>query len=369
MHIRSLILAFIIPFYLGAQSYVETTVCFEQGGIFKDQTLKEIASNLQFAPSRSGGGVETVLTLTGEPFGDEKGKVQFSNSSGTLFYVLESSIVSWSSSQVKVYVPAQAGTGKVAVERADGTLFESSASLFVPYTNSNFNYDTDGDGIYEYKRTRHVNENKVLYYIQGQFSSSQLNIIEQSIEHISCNSGKEIDLLPYSGEHVTGDGISTLSIVDGPGLARTSAVWTWCTETLNFIRAEGDIGFDPGGLSFKVMVHEGLHWLGMGHVRQSSSILYPTTSGGNVMSPDDIEGSVVYTTFSNQSGDYCGTHTQYDKCSTLSVRKVALGRLAKETYYDMYGRGFSDLKSLPVGVYVKVSEYERGIEAKKILKD
>ncbi len=110
-----------------------------------NSTLAPIISN--FSPSRVNAGAlldptNNVLTINGSGFGTASGDaaVLFSHAdfpSGSQFAVIDYTsplVISWSSTQIKVRVPTQAGTGPVRVVDNIGNFVNSSTNLQVIYS-------------------------------------------------------------------------------------------------------------------------------------------------------------------------------------------------------------------------------------------
>lgn len=90
-----------------------------------------------FSPTTITAGNQKVLTISGSGFGSDYGSVGFANAdkggSSTNIYSDSIYIVSWSDTEVKVYVPQAAGTGKVQVITAANNTYTSTADLTVSY--------------------------------------------------------------------------------------------------------------------------------------------------------------------------------------------------------------------------------------------
>ena len=104
-----------------------------------------------FSPSEITAGNDAVLTIAGNGFGNTNGEVLFKDSNqGGLATVnaLNSAIVSWSDTEIKVKVPGDAGTGPFQVKPATGGTFVQ-AGLIITHayasvrTNSNVDEETE----------------------------------------------------------------------------------------------------------------------------------------------------------------------------------------------------------------------------------
>lgn len=107
-------------------------------------TLKKTVTS--FSPSTVIAGNRTVLTITGSGFGSSQGKVTFANGNDGGKTLLEISdaryFTKWSDKEVKVYVPRQAGTGKISVIDGGGSSHQSSSSLTITYSLLEFETTT-----------------------------------------------------------------------------------------------------------------------------------------------------------------------------------------------------------------------------------
>lgn len=113
-----------------------------------------------FAPSTLTAGTGTMLTIDGLNFGTVQGGsvVRFRNADdggATQIVPLATEYVSWSANQIKVMVPAGAGTGTFEVFTG-GSAF-SATPLTVSYAHLNVQFDP-GSGLEAYE-TDHINDN------------------------------------------------------------------------------------------------------------------------------------------------------------------------------------------------------------------
>lgn len=336
-------LLFLISFIgFSQEPYEEIVVCFTNESDVSQEKLTETSSTMLFSPTSIGAGIDETITLYNDVFGNEKGSIQFSTSTGAFFTILETAIVSWSNNEIKAKVPSQANTGKIKIIRSDGTEIISSSNLYVKFSNYNFSCDSNNDKKYEYCRTRHIEESIVLYYNPSQFSQNDIDYMqEKGIEYWKCETGIDWQLLPTNTSPIsTKDGISMVIRGDSPGGAHMAVYWEYCEISKNYIFIEGDIVFDE---QFKdAIVHEFGHRRGLGHTRNSNSCMKNT--GGNTMSPDDREGGIAYTRFSNNNSE-CGTSTNFSNCSTLSVESFVIDRKqAHKTIIDYTGRIIAKLE-------------------------
>ncbi len=118
------------------------------------------ASITSFTPTTVTAGTGTTITITGSSFGATQGSgtVRFRNADdggATFITPLPSQYISWSSTQIVVEVPQNAGTGVIQV--VQGQTFTSSQTLTVSYAHLNVDFDP-GSGTIAYG-TDHINDN------------------------------------------------------------------------------------------------------------------------------------------------------------------------------------------------------------------
>src|SRR5688572_8360351 len=113
-----------------------------------------------FSPTTITAGTGSVLTINGSGFGATQGSgtVRFRNADdggATVVTPLASQYVSWSSTQIQVRVPQNAGTGTIQV--VQGPTFTSATPLTVTFAHLNVDFDP-GSGTEAYGPD-HVNDN------------------------------------------------------------------------------------------------------------------------------------------------------------------------------------------------------------------
>ncbi len=112
-----------------------------------------------FTPTSISAGAKSILTINGSGFGatQSTGKVEFRNADNggvTLDIAPHSTeYISWSDTQIQVYVPSIAGTGEIRVTGADGTSATSGGTLTITY---NYTNTTNSGVVYQ---PDHVNRN------------------------------------------------------------------------------------------------------------------------------------------------------------------------------------------------------------------
>lgn len=105
-----------------------------------------------FSPKVASAGTGSVLTINGTGFGATRGDgfVEFKNADDggqTYIKLLPSDYISWSDTQIKVYVPgtsqegSPAGTGLIRVTANGGEKYTSAEQIVIPFVYSNVEYD------------------------------------------------------------------------------------------------------------------------------------------------------------------------------------------------------------------------------------
>lgn len=92
-------------------------------------------------------GTKDLLTITGSGFGTVQGRVQFKNADdggATFIDALDSDVVSWSDTQIQVYVPGDAGTGSVRVRDNSG-VNSPEAPITITFAEINVDFDADDE--------------------------------------------------------------------------------------------------------------------------------------------------------------------------------------------------------------------------------
>lgn len=113
-----------------------------------------------FSPTTTTAGTGSTITITGSSFGAVQGSgtVRFLNADdggATRILPLASQYVSWSSTQIVVEVPQNAGTGTIQV--VQGSTFTSAQTLTISYAHLNVDFDP-GTGTEAYGPD-HINDN------------------------------------------------------------------------------------------------------------------------------------------------------------------------------------------------------------------
>ena len=110
-------------------------------------------------------GNKSVLTINGSGFGSTMGTVRFQDADAGGFLTinaLETQIISWTDTTIKVEVPGRAGTGNVQVETSTVTTVQSSSTLTISFALSvvQFAHPNFANGKKVEYRVHHVGQAK-----------------------------------------------------------------------------------------------------------------------------------------------------------------------------------------------------------------
>jgi hypothetical protein len=113
-----------------------------------------------FSPASAPAGAQEILTITGTGFGATQGSqgVFFYKHSqpGALSRLPTSQFISWTDTQIELYVPYYAGTGRFAIGYVSSHVY-SSTDLIIPYSETNVANPPSGSNAIYYQ-TRHVRD-------------------------------------------------------------------------------------------------------------------------------------------------------------------------------------------------------------------
>ncbi len=266
-----------------------------------------------FAPSTLTAGTGTMLTIDGLNFGTVQGGsvVRFTNADdggATQITPLATEYVSWSATQIKVLVPAQAGTGRFEVFSV-GSAF-SATPLTVSYAHLNVQFDP-GAGLEAYE-TDHIDDNGSGGYtwrmntgFDGD-ASARASFV-RAFDTWRCNTGVNWSIgATTSINDAISDGTNIICYDNAAPLPSgvlgvCYSYWSGCASgpTIIWYVGELDIIFDdgsniapltweygpalPSGSEYDfetVAVHELGHGHQLGHVISNGAIMHYTISNG-----------------------------------------------------------------------------------------
>ncbi|HLG02571.1 MAG TPA: PKD domain-containing protein, partial [Bacteroidia bacterium] len=284
------------------------------------------ASITGFSPSTVTAGTETTITITGSGFGSSQGSgtVGFKNADdGGATYItpLASQYVSWTSTQIVVEVPDNAGTGTIQVTQ--GTTSTSASSLTVSYAHLNVEFDPGtGDEAYQ---TDHVNDNGSGGYTWRMNTAFAANTAAnasfmRAFDTWRCGTGVDWTIgTTTSIDDAVSDGTNIICFDDAAPLSAgilgvCYSYWSGCASgpTIVWYVNELDIIFDdgsnispltwefgtalPSGSEYDfetVAVHELGHGHQLGHVIAPGAIMHYAISNGaanRALGTDDLAG-------------------------------------------------------------------------------
>lgn len=267
-----------------------------------------------FSPTTISAGSGSLLTITGTEFGTTIGSVLFKNADnggGTFFAAANSQIVSWATNQIVVKVPADAGTGQIAVV-VNGTPIYSSGILTVKFSV------LDGLTSSGLEPIRIVNDNGAGGYTFQMETSFNANTpakdsFKRALDSWKCKTNINWVIGPTTAVNtVATDDINVIKFggtgeIEAGTLGYTLSSWRKCNDGKWELR-DADIVFNtkdytwnygsgaptPGQFDFEtVALHELGHAHSLGHVINPVDPMHYSIGSGytnRVLSDIDIEG-------------------------------------------------------------------------------
>ncbi len=215
------------PFYekISAVTQDDYTVLKAQKALKQSNSAKRsvrVPTGISFTPTTITAGTQSVLTIRGSGFGANKGAVGFRNADdgGASFEnALSSEILSWTDTEIRVHVTANAGTGTVRVITTAGARAESSAILNVSY--SQLNVSTDGEAFV----LQHVDDNGLGGYTfeltPGLFNDTDVpgarQAFSRALNRWTCETLVNWGISNQPSQDVTRQGAGNVVAFDGGG--------------------------------------------------------------------------------------------------------------------------------------------------------
>lgn len=323
----------------------------------ENRAAPQIAS---ISPVQVTAGTQTVITITGQNFGQEQGNgyVAFRNADngGQSFVSLAQGphYLSWSDTEIQLYVPsatlynqAVAGTGTIRVVTGSGNSIESVQNLSVRYAKSEVIYSS------QLSSTLLVGNQSGGYVFTPNANlvttSGGTELAHDVLEKWACNTGVNFrlaDEVVNSSEYAYDDvnllGLSAPGQLPGYMLGRTVTTFSGCggSNGLQWNLVEIDIllnsdiawwtGEDhpmPGTFDMETaLLHEVGHAHLLQHNNNQASPMYFQLTDGDMRRDfhpvSDVEGGDYIATISSNAESVCGedNHQVYDFSScNLSV--------------------------------------------------
>ncbi|XMO87672.1 T9SS type A sorting domain-containing protein [Algibacter sp. AS12] len=157
-----------------------------------------VPGGISFPSTPVTAGTKTELVITGSGFGTDLGKVGFrdADEGGAVFTdALDSEIISWSDSEIRVHVPSFAGTGNIRVTDSGGASSVSAGNLTVTYATSNALFEISGEN--QAFEVQHYNNNGLGGYTWSFFTDFFQDMVhpgakasyERALESWRCETG------------------------------------------------------------------------------------------------------------------------------------------------------------------------------------
>ncbi|OEK09319.1 hypothetical protein A8C32_11385 [Flavivirga aquatica] len=273
---------------------------------------------ITFSPTTSTGGTKSVLTINGTGFGATKGRVGFSNADdggATFVFALDTQVLTWSNTRITVEIPSSAGTGNILVENADTTTGQSTSDLTITYSESNAEFDPDGNGplgLYAYP-IRHINSNGSGGYTfqmqTGFFNNSEFQgakaafekvldqwrcetkvnwIVAGSATGIDIAAADDVSVVKFDNNNVPSDNLpagvlgQTFSRVSGCGISGMPATWNAHVTEIDIVFDSAiDWFFGTGLPDFVQYDFESVALHELGHAHQLSHVIDDSSQADN----------------------------------------------------------------------------------------
>jgi Calx-beta domain/Matrixin/IPT/TIG domain len=305
-----------------------------------------IAAISGFSPTSATAGTLTVLTITGTSFGSTQGSsyVQFKNADngGTGWTTpLSGDYISWSDTQIQIYVPYGAGTGQIRV--VTGTTSTSTGSLTVPYNITNVNYNNTN---HEFPKLYSDNgSGGYTFSFFTDFSgTSAATYFTRAMADWNCNSGVNfrINASTTTIDVAANDGTNVVRFDNGSELSagvlgQATVRSTGCTTTSWYV-SETDMVFDDGtnwyyGTGtpsatqydfYSVALHEMGHAHLQGHTINSGTMMHysigtATTARSFSATQETAGGAYVMTQSTGSSNCFTTAMSSWSACTTPTV--------------------------------------------------
>ncbi|GLB48717.1 hypothetical protein Y10_10850 [Neptunitalea sp. Y10] len=307
----------------------------------------------QLQPLNVTAGTATVITINGTGFGNTQGFVKFkdSNTGGlTTYTALDSQILSWSNTEIKVEVPAFAGSGLVQIQTSSGSSMNSLDALDIVYAETNVISDAVNPGDLVSYPNQHISVDNggYLFQLNSSFASNSeaFNSFKDALEAWTCGTQMNWKLGVTTNLNTTAtDGISLVRFDNGNELpvgilGRCTVRSSGCFSGsgIDWYVTEMDLRFDdatnwnfsqnnPSLSEFdfeSIALHELGHGRLLNHVIDTQEVMHYAITQGEVnrtLSVYDIDGGVDIHLRSTLGG-YCSQEAMMDKACINNVTSV-----------------------------------------------
>jgi len=273
-----------------------------QPSVSREQTNQKQAAHAitSFSPQTINAGTGEPLTIRGTGFGNTRGnsRVGFANANSSNAYTMmqeASQYVSWSDTEIVVYLPEYAGTGKIHVE-VDSIRQTSATSLTVPYAVQSI----ISSGILRKVFLSGVNDSKgYLFLFNENMSTPAKEAFQRALTTWRCNSSVNFEISSATTTLGVGgrDNKNIVSFDDDEPLpsgvlGRTSLFFSGCGGNWSVI--ELDLIFSTrytwnfttnttfSGSDFEsVSLHELGHAHCLNHVIDGTDVMHYAIASGN----------------------------------------------------------------------------------------
>lgn len=278
-------------------------------------TASPIITN--FTPITISAGTKSVLTINGSNFGNTRGSVGFrdANEGGAIFTnTLDTQILNWSDTQIRIEVPFFAGTGIIRITNSTNESGTSTDNLEVPYSFINL-HSSSGEAFQPLLFNNNGNGGYDLVYHEEFAASNAVPFFEESFEFWRCESGINFTFSGTTTNDTTADdGVSLIRFDNGselePGvlgavitrvngscdfdnlasISEHDYIWN---DSTNWHFGSNNPSFNE--VDFKtVALHEHGHAHQLGHVIDPNAVMHFSTSSGQVryeLSDNDRDGA------------------------------------------------------------------------------
>jgi len=318
-----------------------------------------------FTPISRIAGVGEILTIQGTNFGNQRGTVYFTaanNGGQTYLEDLDNQYIdSWSNTQIKVKVPScvykgysgndwdGAGSGKIKIKTAYGNFCESASNLQIPYSVLNGRTAPTAT-IRRVYLSRYECKSDFEFTLHSEFNNSmhtdKVRLIDTALRHWSALTGLVLRLEKDAGNYVytnstnaNGKNIIQFDDVNYAYVNNAVGGLLYGGDTLLYRRTGNPIEFgsniyfprsgvswnydvtgyvSPSQVSFyQTMMHELGHILQLGHVNDTTNLMYYEQLGGRNIIKLTSSNSVVLAVKQNISAS---------KSPSLNWRSGVTGR-------------------------------------------